>query len=55
MPSRLSEQDLNELIEDLLRLRNVLFDLRAEKYAGVVSRAKRAIGELRELIRQKMK
>lgn len=53
MPSRLSEKDLNELIEELLRLRNCLIDLGCEKYAGASNRAVMAIDELRKLIRER--
>lgn len=53
MPSNLSNKDLDELIEELLQLRNRLIELGSDRYAGAANRAVRAIDELRRLIKAK--
>jgi hypothetical protein len=54
MSSNVSRQDCDESVEDLLRIRNCLIDLGAEKFAKAADRAKKLILALRELADKKM-
>ncbi len=47
------EKTINQLREELLRLRNCLLDLRAEKFADVAKRAEVALGELMAMTKRK--
>ena len=51
MPSNLSRKDVQQIREDLLRLKNAMHELRAESFALVCKKAEVALGEMLEMIR----
>lgn len=52
MPSTLSEKDVQVIREDLLRLRNAMYDLRADGFAMVCKKAEVALGELLDMVKK---
>ena len=51
MPSNLSRKDVQQIREDLLRLKNAMHELRAESFALVCKKAEVALSEMLEMIR----